>query len=579
MSLLKLIGFAGETPKVVPRLLGDLNAQLASNVRLDDGALTPFRKQAFAYQFPAANYDTIYKYGDTWLGWVGDVYAAPGPVAADRLYIMGNGAPRMRVGATEYPLALGYPTAALGLSVSGTATSDLGSDRLYAYTFVTQFGEESEPSPVSAAAYWKPGQTVTLSGFQAAPAGRGILKQRIYRAQTSSTGTLLYFIAERDASAANFVDNVPADGFQEPLPSAEWNAPPATLTGLSAGPNGNMAAFTGKDLYFCEPYRPHAWPEKYVLTTDYPIVGLAWFGAYLAVMTTGTPYVVSGTTPDTMVMEKLEQNLPCVNARGIVDMGYAVIYPAHDGLVQVSSSGAVVITDTLFSRDDWLQLNPYSMVAGQYNRRYYASYAYTDVTGEAFNGTFIFDLAGGTPFLIRTDIQARAMFFEITTGKLYMLVDAQVFEWDALGEANALLAWKSKLFVMPKPTNFGAILIEADQGTTDAQELAQEREAADAIRDNAALFAQRSIGGELNGAALGAFTLGGDMLKPVPKIQRTLSVSVFADRKLVATVGRLNRVARLPSGFLATLWEVEVTGDTQITQIKLASTAGELTGA
>ena len=579
MSLLKLIGFAGETPKVVPRLLGDTNAQLASNVRLDDGALTPFRKQAFTYQFPAANYDTIYKYGDTWLGWVGDVYATPGPVAADRLYIMGNGAPRMRVGAAEYPLALGYPTAALGVSISGTATSDLGSDRLYAYTFVTQFGEESEPSPVSVATYWRPGQSVTLSGFQAPPAGRGINKQRIYRAQTSSTGTMLYFIAERDASAANFVDSVPADGFQEALPSAEWNAPPATLTGLSAGPNGNMAAFTGKDLYFCEPFRPHAWPEKYVLTTDYPIVGLAWFGSYLAVMTTGTPYVVSGTTPDTMTMEKLEQNLPCINARGIVDMGYAVIYPTHDGLVQVSSSGAVVITETLFSRDDWLQLNPYGMVAGQYNRRYYASYAYSDVLGATFSGTFIFDLSGGTPFIIRADIQPRAMFFEITTGKLFMLVDAQVFEWDALGEANALLAWRSKLFVMPKPTNFGAILVEADQGTTNEQQLAQEREAADAIRDNAAIFAQRSIGGELAGGALGGFTVNGDLMKPVPKIQRTLSVNVFADRKLVATVGRLNRVARLPAGFLATLWEVEVTGDTQITQIKLATTAGELTGA
>ena len=41
MSILKLIGFVGETPKIIPRLLGDMASQLASNVRLDDGGLTP----------------------------------------------------------------------------------------------------------------------------------------------------------------------------------------------------------------------------------------------------------------------------------------------------------------------------------------------------------------------------------------------------------------------------------------------------------------------------------------------------------------------------------------------------------
>lgn len=582
MALLKLIGFAGEAPKVIPRLLGDTFAQAAYNTRLDDGGLTPIRKQRFVRQFadaPAEGYGTIYLHSGNWLAWPGLVYPAPGPVATDRLYVMGDGAPKMIVGGTTYPLAVAAPAPALTATVGGTATSDLGSTRLYAYTWVTDFGEESEPCPVSNEVYWKPGQTVTLSGFAATPAGRNITKQRIYRSQTSTTGTQLYFIAERAAASTDFVDGIPSESIQEPLPSLEWNAPPNDLTGLVAGPNGMMAAFRGKQVYFCEPYRPHAWPEKYVLTTDYPVVGLAWFGSSLAIVTTGVPYVASGTAPENMAMEKTELNLPCINPRGIVDLGYSVAYPSHDGLVLVSSSGTSVATAGLFSRDDWLRLNPQGMVAGQYNGRYFASYSYADVKGQEFLGSFIIDLTGSQPFLIRTGVRANAMHYDIPTGALYMLVGDSVYEWDALSEPYSLQSWRSKLFVLPKPTNFGAMLVEADEGLTDEEVEAIKAEIERVKAHNEALFVQPSLGGELGGAALNVYEVNGDILEPIPTVSRNVSVSVYADRKLVATIGKVNQMARLPSGFKADKWEIEVTSDMPITQILMATTGMELAGA
>ena len=45
MATLKLVGFSGEIPKLLPRLLPDMSAQAAFNVRLDDGALTPILLQ------------------------------------------------------------------------------------------------------------------------------------------------------------------------------------------------------------------------------------------------------------------------------------------------------------------------------------------------------------------------------------------------------------------------------------------------------------------------------------------------------------------------------------------------------
>lgn len=583
MAILKLTGFVGENPKIIPRLLGDTASQLAYNVRLDDGGLTPVRKQRFEHQFtspPPGGYRTIYKNGTEWMAWENAVYIAPGPVATDRLYIMGDGAPKMLVGGTTYPLAVPFPATALTATLGGTATPGAsGTTRIYVYTWVTAFGEESEPCPASADVFWTPGQTTTLSGFAATPAGRNITLQRIYRAQTGKTGTQLYFIAERAATTANFVDNVSPELLQEQLPSVGWNAPASDMTGLISLPNGMMAAFRGKELCFSEPYRPHAWPEAYRLTMDYDIVGLGAFSSSIIVATKGTPYIVNGTAPENMVSERIEQNLPCINARGIVDLGYSVVYPSHDGLVLVTPGGANVVTSRMFSRDDWLRLNPYGMVAGQYNGRYFTSYSYSDANGTEYRGTFIMDLTGEQPFLIRSDVEASAMYFDLPTGQLYMLVGSSIFQWDALSEPSAMLSWKSKLFVMPKPTNFGAILVESDAGLTPEQVEAIETEIELITAQNAVIFAKPSIGGELGGSALNVYDVNGDELLEIPTISRTVSVSVYADRKLVATVGKVNKMSRLPSGFLAQLWEIEVASDTAITQITMAGTGAELAGA
>jgi hypothetical protein len=580
MSTLKFIGFIGESPKIIPRLLGDMSAQMAYNTRLDDGGLNPVRQSRADFQFPGpplGGYQTIYKNGTDWLGWPGNVYAVPGPVADDRLYVMGDGAPKMLVAGATYPLALPFPAGALTASLSGTPTPGAtGTTRLYVYTWVTAFGEESEPSPVSADVFWTPGETVTLSGFAATPAGRNITLQRIYRAQTGKTGTQLYFIAERSASMSNYVDNVSPESLQEVIPSVGWTAPEAGFTGLIALPNGMMAAFQGKELCFCEPYHPHAWPEAYRLTLDYEIVGLGAFGMTVVVVTKGTPYVVTGTSPDSMASERIEQNLPCINPRGIVDLGYTVVYPSSDGLVQVTSSGASVISTSLFSRDDWLSLNPSGMTAGQYNGRYFTSYNYADSVGNEYIGSFIIDLTGEQPYLLRTNAHGDALYYDLPTGQLYMLMGAVVMEWDSLSMPNAIQTWKSKLVVMPKPTNFGMILVEADSSMTTDEELALEQRRQEVIAANAAIFAAGNLGSALNGAAINSYDLNGDALLAMPDNQQSVSVNVYAGRKLIASVGAVNKAARLPAGFLEQLWEIEVTGDMPITQVTLATTAREL---
>lgn len=518
---IRIAGFSGEIPRLDARLLANSAAQRAENVKLEEGTLQPLRERALVETLGAAAM-TIYLHEEDWLSWAGVVDVVPGPVAADRLYITGDGAPKLRVGVDTYPLAVARPDDAPAVAlVSGTIDPDLSSTILYAYTWVTEFDEESEPSTLSNGLLWSPGLSVNVTGFSAVPSGRAIDRMRIYRSQTSALGeTILYLIHERAAGTGAFVDDVDANPIQEQLPSLDYNTPPAGLTGLVAMPNGMMAAFVGKRLYFCEPYRPHAWPEKYSLSVDYEIVGLGVFGATLAVMTKGQPYIVSGTAPDTMSMERLEVSLPCIAARGIVDLGFSVAYPSPDGLVVISSGGAQLVSRTLMTRDQWLRMNPASFVAGQFSGRYLASYQLGLV-----KRIIVVDLTGEQPFITRADDYADSMYTHIGTGALYILQGDDIYEWDPLTADPGAYVWRSKRFVLPAPVNFGAFLAE-----------------------------------------------GMEALDP------SFAARVYADGDLVTTIGAFNAVARLPGGFLATNWEIEVESNCKVTALALGFSPSELAG-
>lgn len=580
MVVIKLAAFTGEQPRLIPRLLPDSGAQDAIDVRLDDGGLTPFRKPQKVHEADDASHRTIYRHGNDWLSWSGTVHAAPGPVAADRLYYTGDETPKMRANGEVYDLAVPRPETALTATLGGSGAGEV-STRTYVYTWVTAFGEESEPSAAAAPVDWQPGNTVTLSGFEAPPEDRAITRQRIYRTQTGrAAGTYLYFIAERDASEDDFTDDIPIDGVNEPLPSADWNAPPDDLKGLISVANGMMAAFVGKKLYFCEPFRPHAWPEKYVLTMDYDIVAIAATQTSIMVVTTGTPYIVAGAHPDSMQQVKLEANLPCINARGCIDLGFAFCYPSHEGLVAIRADGTVgLVSGQLFNTEEWLALNPQTMVAGQISGRYVAFYDTTDAEGTRKAGALFIDV-GQQPFLLRAGAIATAAFYDIERSELYFLNAGtkDIYQLDPPGSVRASMYWKSKEFILSRPDTFGAILIETDSRLTGDEQTRSEAEYQAVLAANAQALEDGSHRAAFVAAALNEVPVGGHDLRRLPNIAAGLDVGVYADGVRVATVSKTGTPVRLPGGFLARKWEVDVSGDEKVAQIALARTMDQLKG-
>lgn len=335
------------------------------------------------------------------------------------------------------------------------AVVDTLDTRVYTYTWVSKDnGYEFESAPAPASDQISPlyGQTVTLQGFDTVPTGGyNVTHKRIYR----STAGIYLYVGETTAAASDFVDDVPAEALGEQLPSLNWTDPPDDLEGLTNLPNGMMAGFVGRDVYFCEPYRPHAWPEVYMQTVDYPVVGLGRMDTTLAVLTTGVPYLMQGTHPDSIAVVKSDLEQACVSKKSIVSFGSAVVYAAPDGLMMLSSGGSRIITEGLFNYEQWqTYFAPESIHAYQNDNQYIAFY-----DNGSTQGGFIYDMKSGQ--FILHDIYAVSGYRDLQRDKLFLAFsDRSIKVWQ--GGSTKAYTWKSKKFTMPEPMSFSCAQLEAE---------------------------------------------------------------------------------------------------------------------
>lgn len=478
MAVVGVKTFGGIAPVMPPRYLNDNQAQTALNCPMWNGSLQPLTDPSSSHLTldKTGTIKTIYRYGqDTvsdiqyWFHWTSDVDVCRSQIAGDTqewTFFTGDGAPKathsgVALTGSNYPalarpLGLPAPSSAASAVVSGTEDETENVEtRVYTYTWVNkEAGREIESAPAAASTSVdvRTSQTVTLGSFASVPGGDYIVThKRIYR----STSGVFLFVAEIAASATSYVDNVDPDDLAEELPSSYWAEPPDDLEGLINLPNGMMAGFVGRDLYFAEPYRPHAWPETYIQTLDYPIVGLGRMDTTLAVLTTGNPYFVQGSHPGSMAIVKSDIEQACVSKRSIVSFGGGVIYAAPDGLMLLSPGGSRILTDKLFDFQQWqTYFKPESIHAYQHDNQYIGFYD----TGTTTGG-FILDIRSGN-FILHDDY-ATAGYHDLQRDKLFLTyADRSVKTW-AAGSAKSF-TWRSKKFTMPQIMGFSCAQLEAE---------------------------------------------------------------------------------------------------------------------
>lgn len=534
--------FSGIAPRLDPRRIGETNAQTALNCDLRNGTLRALRGTSAVWTLTKpGTIKTIYRFGQTlsdeslyWFHWTDDVDVARGQIAGDtdeRTYYTGDstyGHPRVTkasialTGGTNYPMAsyrLGVPAPASAPTTGGVSGPDNNNTietRAYVYTYVTGDGEEGAPSlPMSQTA--KDGQTVQINNMVAPPAGYNITSKRIYRTVSTSATPIDYqFVAQISSATSSYADSVLTKDLGEVIPSLDWEMPPAGLQGLVNLPNGMMAGFMGNDVYFCEPYRPFAWPTKYIQSVDSPVVGLGVFAETLVVVTKGMPFIMYGSDPGTVVVRKSELAEACVSKRSIVSMSGGVIYASPNGLVMIGPSGGHLVTEQIIDKEFWTSLIPDSISGYHYDGRYIGFYDNGVPAG------FQFDPSDGNQPFSMLEATALAGYTDVVRDSLYLNIGGTVRQWDE-GGSPYTYTWRSRIHELPFPTNFGWGQVVADT-------------------------------------------------YPV-------TLKVYADGSLKHTqIAASADPFRLPSGFMAKDWELEITGTYKVTAMYLAQGIDELKG-
>jgi hypothetical protein len=126
--------------------------------------------------------------------------------------------------------------------------------------------------------------------------------------------------------------------------------------------------------------------------------------------------------------------------------------------VAVATGTLDVISNALFTRDEWQAIAPSTLIGAIYNNMYLGFY---NVGGT--RNSFVL-MRGDNPPLANFDATARAAFVDATTGTLYVLnnTDNKIYSLDTNSSTNTVYQWKSKKFLHPKPVSYAALQVHAD---------------------------------------------------------------------------------------------------------------------
>jgi hypothetical protein len=477
MAVIRLKAPRGERPKIHATLLGETEAQVARNIRLERGTWRPLRAPSYVSDLSTvATVVSLFRYTPAqWFEWGTDVDAVRSMLPDDpwdRVYYTGDGAPKFTVNniatsagpfpSNSYDLGIPAPASAPLVAVSGTPTdaTDPIESTYYLCTYIDAYGAEGAPSPVSTESEWQPGQIIDVSGLPGAPTGNyNIATLRVYRTNTGTYGSVYQKVVDLPIGTLTYTDSIlSANLSSTTLESVSWDMPNPAMKGLIAMPGEFMVGFYGNVLAPSAAGQPHAYPPEYELKTDYDIVGIAAFGNTILVTTTGQPYIAQGVSPESMVLTKMEIAQACVSKRSVVDVGAGAVYASPDGVILMSSAGPQNLTGDIFDRDAWQSLNPTSIHACLWEGKYLAFY--DDGTTKA---SFSVDPLRPQDGAIFYDRYVNAAYTALEEDALYIAQSGApqtVSTWDSA--ASEVMTWRSKKFIVNSPTNFAAAQVRAE---------------------------------------------------------------------------------------------------------------------
>ena len=494
MATIIIPTFKGMTPRTHERLLQPGQAQVATNCRTDRGILEALF--GLGASVHSGSSGTIFKHpGLGWMSWPGAVSVINSAVvdSGGHFFVTGDGYPKQSttsMGGSYRRLGIPAPTSPLSVQLSEVYiepepepepeldengdpiesdeedeettvdTPDVDRSSSYCYTYVVDMGEggmqESAPSPPTGVFDVLEGQDVTLTGFAVpSTAGVTVSKYRLYRTVGGNSSASFFFLDEINVGMSSWSDTLTDDQVStETLATAGWDMPEDDATGIILTPNGIYAMHRTNEILLSEPFVPYAYPQKYRLATQDPIVGLGFFESSIVALTEGRPFLLMGSTPESMSMQPMPFDQACVSAASIVSMDQGVMYASPDGLCLVGAGGQQVVTRGVFTKEQWQALGPEGMRGACYEDKYFG--ILPDGTG------VVYDFVTQSVFSLDVGAAISATYHDIVSDTLFVCADGSV---RGLGASTVPLkyTWRSGEFFTSALVLPSALRIEGGQ--------------------------------------------------------------------------------------------------------------------
>uniref|UniRef100_A0A6M3LEW1 Putative structural protein n=1 Tax=viral metagenome TaxID=1070528 RepID=A0A6M3LEW1_9ZZZZ len=580
--------FKGTLPIKSPYRLPENYAQVAQNCVFDRGSIDGLKDNTLEGAVLKATPARIFKCGAKWESWTSFVSVVRSWIfdsTSDRFYYTDGTKPKqMResgivdctggAGAsTVYDLGIAAPagTPTIAITYDGAPGAAIQATVAYVFTYVTSWGEESAPSPASVVTDIYDDGYVTLTcptPTAERAAATLITKINIYRVASGTAGSDYQYLGEETIAAVT-EDHIDRDGSNyaitpvielgEVIQTRDYDPPPAALINLTSFANTMMAGSVSNKLYLTEPQIPYAFPAEYIKYVESDIVAIGNIGSSLCVATNTHPYIFTGTDPETMVPNKLNDGEKCVAQRGLVSTPYGVLYPSPNGLILAIHEGARNITRDIFTEEQWGDLSPSGFISFWYEEKYIA------FTSGTNSGIAICGLFSDTPYVTTLRLGEYPAGYGIAIQDAYVDPGSRVMYLLVLSEDASYYillfnqspegieySWTSRKENFPNPVRFGAGMVLGQAGADEFL----------ITEDSEYLHTEASE--YLIAAASGS---------------GVASLKVFADG-----VKRADRMVpvdgtpwRLPSGYTARDWEfVFENVSARIDQVMVASTMDEL---
>lgn len=669
MAMIKLSPFSGVTPRTGKRLLPDTGAQSASNIKLQSGELRPLNQPGLVTSpaGPKVNPPLAIFYArDTstgtelkeWFSWPIEVDCVRVPLAADvesRFCWTGDGPPKMATytnavsgGSNNYPLlanelTLGIPTpqTACGVSASGGVGSAV--TRFYCYTFLSQYGEESAPSPISAQVVGKTDDTWSITAMDTAPANSGAGTATATRFTNTASakhwlrvGDQVYFGgAPTTARTVTAIFSASAFDVTGASIAAEttwtrktpWNTASMTKNLYrTSGSTGafqlvNNATIAVATTTYSDTYTDAVIAGDDLISTGWepPPVGLTCLGVHPS----GALYGMVGNL--LCLSEPLQphawptayQLSSGYNGVGLASFGSTIVMATSGppfvaaGVEPASMTGEDVkgMYPCLSKRsvisvgDGVLYASKHGLVSvGTRGVSMFTDPWYTRDEWDSVNPeTMICETANGRvyvayqndsgvqqmlifdgPLLMPVSVQAEELYADVSSGDLYIGTTTGIYLFDDPAKTPLPGQWRSKEFVFPAPVNLGAAKLEFDLAVDPAIRIAILAEIAAAEAANAVLILAGDIHGSINTFSINGSRLAGSDLVAVPDnpADNAITFNLYQDDTLkMSRPVYSSKAFRLPAGFKVDNYSVEIITQCRVKEVRVAETMDGLRGA